>query len=89
MEINEIEAELIAAYEHSRCNREMLKKDNLCGCYYCLSLFHPSKIFSWGPDKQTAVCPYCLMHSIISESSGYPMTMDFLVRMHHAWFDVE
>lgn len=89
MELNEIESDLIEAYEHCRNNREALMQDNLCGCFYCLSIYHPSKIFAWDRDKVSAACPYCLMNSVISESSGYPITMEFLVRMHQAWFEIE
>lgn len=37
-------------------------------------------------DQFTAFCPYCGMDAIIGESSGYPITKEFLVKMKERWF---
>lgn len=45
------------------------------------------KINKWIFDEnRTAFCPYCGVDSIIGESSGYPITRDFLEEMNHYWF---
>ena len=35
----------------------------------------------------TAVCPYCGIDAVIGESSGYPITAEFLKRMRKRWFE--
>jgi len=71
---------------------EALKKDKVCGCFYCLRIFSPSEIEYWliddnGSDRYgTAICPYCDIDSVIGESSGFPITKEFLEGMHKKWF---
>jgi hypothetical protein len=33
-----------AAHRFCSDNKESLKEDSLCGCFYCLEIFHPSEI---------------------------------------------
>ena len=40
-----------------------------------------------GKIDGTALCPYCGIDSIIGESSGYPITAEFLKSMHERWFN--
>lgn len=69
-----------------------LKKDNICGCFYCLGIFSPKEIKEWiiannDCDKfGIAICPYCQIDSIIGESSGFPITRNFLTKMNKYWF---
>lgn len=35
---------------------------------------------------KTALCPYCGIDSVIGESSGYPITKEFLEKMKDYWF---
>lgn len=82
----------IAARKFSNNHMETLKKDSLCGCFYCLKIFHPTEIKDWiiadnSCDRLgTAICPYCCIDSVIGESSGYPITEDFLKKMNQYWF---
>lgn len=79
--------DLEKAHSFSSDNKIALKKDKICGCFYCMKIFEPEKIRKWIPDnEQTAVCPYCGIDSIIGESSGFPVTKDFLKEMHLRWF---
>lgn len=79
---------------HSFCsnNKPSLAKDKLCGCFYCLEIFDPSQIAEYVEVENdcdslgTAVCPYCGIDSVIGESSGYPITTDFLQAMYFRWF---
>lgn len=95
------ETDLIQAHRFCRNNRDMLKSDKVCGCFYCVSIFSPSEINRWIPEKRpavtgkydkwiyegyTAFCPYCGIDSVIGESSGYPITKNFLERMQKRWF---
>ncbi len=79
---------VIQAHEYCTSNQKMLKKDTVCGCFYCLKIFSPAKITDWIKDKNgpTAMCPFCGIDSVIGESSGYPITEVFLKEMKEYWF---
>ena len=82
----------IEAHKYSCNHMEELKKDKVCGCFYCLTVFSPEEIESWliadnDADRLgTAICPYCGIDSVIGESSGYPITKEFLKKMNEHWF---
>ena len=65
-----------------------IENDSVCGCFYCLTIFSPKEIVEWVDDSinGTAICPYCEIDAIIGESSGYPITKEFLQQMHECWF---
>ena len=90
--VNLIMEDYIKAHKFCTNNMPTLKKDLLCGCFYCLNIFNPAKIENWiigdnTADKLgTAICPYCGIDSVIGESSGYPITKDFLAKMKNHWF---
>ena len=46
----------------------------------------PDEISEWIDDGQTAVCPKCPVHSVIGSASGFPISPEFLHRMHERWF---
>ena len=79
---------------HNFCNNHMaaLKADMKCGCFCCLTIFDPAEITEWIIEDNdcdrygTAICPYCGIDSIIGESSGYPITPEFLSKMNEYWF---
>ena len=79
---------LVEAHRFSSNNKEKLKKDDKCGCFYCLNIFSPSDIEEWLDCDigHTALCPYCGIDSVIGESSGYPITKEFLKKMQDKWF---
>jgi len=78
---------IIKAHKHCMHNREMLAKDDRCGCFYCLKIFNPNEITDWvDPKDDTALCPFCGIDSVISAGSGYPVTKKFLEKMHKHWF---
>ena len=79
--------DIIAAHEYCTNNKESLQRDSVCGCFYCLKIFSPKEITEWIPDTNgTALCPYCDIDSVIGESSGYPITKEFLEEMKKYWF---
>lgn len=81
-------------YAHMFSSNHMpeLKKDRRCGCFYCLAIFDPKEINEWvvvntSCDKRgTAICPYCGVDAVIGESSGFPITHEFLKCMKKYWF---
>lgn len=82
-----METACIVAHNYSMNHKKQVEKDSICGCFYCLKLFNPKEIMTWIPDKSgTAVCPYCGVDAILGESSGYPITTDFLKKMKNDWF---
>lgn len=76
----------IKAHEFSSRNMLALRNDRVCGCFYCLKIFSPEQIERWLLVEQTALCPYCGIDSVIGESSGYPITEEFLAKMKAYWF---
>lgn len=84
--------ELQIAHERSFENMASLKKDQLCGCFYCLKIFRSSEIKEVIPERgggKTAVCPYCDIDSVLGESSGFPIAEEFLKKMNKYWFSSE
>ncbi|MEW9053095.1 MAG: cytoplasmic protein [Neobacillus sp.] len=81
-----MEKQFELAHGFSSHHRKQLQKDEICGCFYCLKIFHPSEIMDWCDNENTAICPYCGTDSIIGSSSGFPITELFLKGMHQAWF---
>ncbi len=76
--------DIVSAHKYCTANFDMLSKDSLCGCFYCLEMFSLKEIKFWIDDKdgKTALCPKCGIDSVISESSGYPLTKKFLSKMN-------
>ncbi|OWV25918.1 hypothetical protein B7988_07625 [Fibrobacter sp. UWB1] len=37
--------------------------------------------------RQTALCPYCAVDSVIPDASGWPLDADFLKKMKLWWFE--
>jgi hypothetical protein len=85
-----VQPDHIQAHEHSSYHREEVVRSETCGCFYCLSVFQPSEIEEWIDEKdgigQTAICPKCSIDSVIGSSSGFPITQEFLEKMHQYWF---
>lgn len=87
---------------HKCCfrNKNEIQKSKSCGCFHCLAIFSPKEIFDWiiernftdialtRDDLSTARCPYCGTDSVIGDSSGFPITKEFLCEMEKHWFAV-
>lgn len=76
----------VKAHKHCRLNRAELEASLFCGCFHCGAIFSPSQIIEWTDDDQTALCPHCPVDSVIGSAAGYPITPEFLKRMHDYWF---
>lgn len=83
-----------AAHRFSSNHMQQLRQDSVCGCFHCEKIFSPSQITKWiladndCDARGTAVCPYCGIDSVIGESSGFPITGEFLNGMGHFWFGI-
>lgn len=87
------EDDVIEAHRFSSSNMPALEHDKICGCFYCLEVFSPKEITEYLQDDDipidkdgTALCPYCGIDSVIGESSGCPITKEFLSKMKKYWF---
>ena len=75
------------ARKYAKDHRGQLLKDKKCGCFSCGIIFHPYEIEEWiEDDKGTAICPNCLIDAVIGESSGFPITKEFLKEMNDFWY---
>ncbi|MGD7051721.1 cytoplasmic protein [Sutcliffiella horikoshii] len=74
------------AHKLSSLQKKELVKDKKCGCFFCLEIYSPALITEWIDEGQTAICPHCGIDSVIGESSGYPITREFLEKMNQVWF---
>ncbi|WP_100332857.1 cytoplasmic protein [Bacillus xiapuensis] len=81
-----MEKRLEKAYEFSSYNRKELVKDEVCGCFHCLKIFHPSEIEDWWDEEETAVCPHCGIDSVIGEHAGVAITKKLLKEMNDRYF---
>jgi len=86
------QSDVIAAHCHSNNHKPELEKDRVCGCFYCMQIYDPAELEEWIIDdnpcdkRGTAICPKCGIDSVIGESSGFPITKEFLTAMHNYWF---
>lgn len=70
-------------------NKESLRDTLVCGCISCLNFFPPQRIYRFAvvghPDaewnRDTAICPYCGMPSVLADYEGWPMSAPFLLAM--------
>lgn len=80
----------IQAHRNCTFHREEILNSEICGCFYCLKQFKPQLIEHWTDERdgtgQTAICPLCWIDSVIGSNSGYPITEEFLKKMHEYWF---
>jgi len=80
----------VRAHIHASFHREEVLSSEICGCFYCLAVFKPDKIEEWIDEKndvgQTALCPECGIDSVIGSGSGFPISAEFLGKMHMYWF---
>lgn len=84
--------DLDAAHGYSNNHKPELEKVHVCGCFSCLEIFNPQEIKEWIIDENdcdergTAICPKCGVDAVIGESSGFPITKEFLTEMRRKWF---
>jgi hypothetical protein len=76
----------VLAHDHCSKNRDELQRSELCGCFYCMATFSPTRIRAWIDQEQTALCPECEIDSVIGSATSFPITREFLEQMHSHWF---
>lgn len=88
MAASDSDSDLLAVHKFCTGNKEQLMSDRVCGCFHCLSIYDPKEIHTWIDNGTTGLCPHCGVDAILSESSGYPITKEFLQKMHGRWFEI-
>ena len=83
--------ELKSIHNFSFKNRPSLEKTDVCGCFYCLQIFHPSEIKKWHEENRvgggfTALCPKYGIDSILPKSEKLKITKELLQIMHDEFF---
>lgn len=80
----------VGAHKLSAHHRDAIEASEICGCFYCLATFSPTRIVEWidevGERGTTALCPSCGIDSVIGSASGIPITRDLLTTMRLYWF---
>jgi len=79
--------DLFNATKYAFNNRDELLRSDICGCYYCLKFFPPSKIEAWVDDGLTGSCPHCGIDSLIGSSSGIPISSDIFETINRLFFN--
>jgi hypothetical protein len=75
------------AHQYCNNNKQNLAKSSQCGCFYCLEVFSPSEINTWiDTQKDTALCPYCGIDSVLPNNLDFVPDKGFLEEMHRSWF---
>ncbi len=71
-------------------NEELVKRSNICGCFYCGKIFKSTEVTDWCNDAnaRTAICPYCCIDSVLQESldGSYELNKELLFEMNKRWF---
>lgn len=72
-------------------HRREIEGSDVCGCFYCCSIFSPHEIAEWIDEDaegvgQSALCPNCGIDSVIGSLSGFPIEEAFLKEMNRYWF---
>ena len=81
--ISKFPEDIRIAHEHCSYHRDEFEGSEVCGCFYCCSIFQPGEIKDWIDENsegigQCALCPHCGIDSIIGSLSGYPIEKKFL-----------
>lgn len=79
---------LLKIHKLSSNHKELLMKEDVCGCFYCVSIFSPKLITDWIEDENdlTAICPYCGIDSVIPNYSDYQLNKELLKEMREYFF---
>jgi hypothetical protein len=90
--MSEVRQEILDTHNASRHNRGALLCSDTAGCFYCTEIFKPEEVKEWalsgrGGPPDDALCPKCVIDSVLASSSGFPITEKFLKELHEYWFD--
>lgn len=82
---------LYHAHMLSIYNEHSVKKSNMCGCFYCGKVYPASMVdettIELGDNPDTALCPYCLIDSVLADADWKDLSPEFLERMYRQFFE--
>ena len=78
------------AHMYSIYNEQTVKESHMCGCFYCGQVFPAEEVtettIEFGNNPDTALCPYCMIDSILPDSKWKDLSPTFLDKMHDYFF---
>jgi hypothetical protein len=78
---------LEAAHRHCTANEDALRQSKVAGCFYCNSVFPAIEVTQFLENERTALCPECMIDSVLGDASGLPISPTFLAEMHQYWIE--
>ena len=82
---------LLYAHMLSLYNEPSIKKSNMCGCFYCGRVFPASEVDETTMEPrgnpETALCPYCLIDSVLADADWKDLSTEFLEKMYQYFFE--
>lgn len=66
-------------------NVETISRSTNVGCFYCQSIYPAAEIVEYIRQDHTATCPKCGIDSVMGDAGEFPVTPEFLQRMHEAY----
>lgn len=75
---------LKAIHKHSFKNKEEVLNSAKCACFHCFRIYGPDEIDTFFTEKdgrETVLCPYCLVDTVIGDASGYELTDELIDAM--------
>jgi hypothetical protein len=82
-----VNTSLEAAHRHCTANEAELRQSQVAGCFYCTSVFLATEVIQFLENERTALCPTCMIDSVLGDASGFPISPAFLAEMHQYWFE--
>lgn len=84
--------DLEKAHLFSLSNKKQISQSKICGCFYCGFVFPAADLTDddWTIDVggPTALCPSCMIDSVIGDASGYPIEDErFMSAMNQYFFE--
>jgi hypothetical protein len=77
------------AHMFSIYNEPSVKKSHMCACFHCCSVFPAELVknyaFEFG-DPETAICPYCMVDSVLADADWKDFSPKFLESMYEYFF---
>jgi len=70
---------------YSMKNKRFIEESEMCGCYNCLSVFSKNDITEWTDGGQTAICPKCVVDSVLPQTYGVELDEKNLKIIHDYW----
>ena len=82
-----INLKLEAAHRHCTANEDELRKSKVAGGFYGKSVFPATTVTQFLENERTALCPECMIDSVLGDASGFLIVPDFLAEMQQYWFE--